>query len=335
MTTFSITDCSNDSQLQDFINQASDGDTIIFACSGTVTLTKPLIIKRKGLTTLGLTLDSNGEAVVLDGGKQMGVLLVEDMQLALKGLTLANGKAEHGGGLFNTGGEVTMSHCTFSGNIASNSGGGLYNKKGKVTVSHCTFSGNSAKHGGGLLNEGTAIITNCTFSGNDASAWAGGLYNNFGEMTVSFSTFVNNTASVAGGWAGIGSFSMSATIVANNTARYSSSQNGSGQITSLGFNLESGTDCGFTTLPTDQQNTDPKFDPKGMQSHGGPTQTFALQAGSPARGAVTDATLCPDTDQRGWLRPEGLTSCDIGAYQSSYLAPPPPLPLSARTQARP
>ena len=82
-----------------------------------------------------------------------------------------------------------------------------------------------------------------TFSGNSALAWGGGLYNNFGKVTVSFSTFVKNTASVGGGWSTIGSLSVSATIVANNTARYSKSQNGSGKMTSLGFNLESGTDC--------------------------------------------------------------------------------------------
>src|SRR6266849_8071338 len=33
VTTFNVTDCSNDSQLQDFINHATDGDTITFACS--------------------------------------------------------------------------------------------------------------------------------------------------------------------------------------------------------------------------------------------------------------------------------------------------------------
>ena len=64
MATFTITDCSSDSQLQDFITQASDGDTIIFACSGTVTLTRQLLIKRKGSTTLGLTLDGELDGVI-------------------------------------------------------------------------------------------------------------------------------------------------------------------------------------------------------------------------------------------------------------------------------
>ena len=190
-----------------------------------------------------------------------------------------------------------------------------------MTISDCTFSDNSAKHGIGLFNEGGEVtVSLSTFSGNSALAWGGGLYNNFGKVTVSFSTFVKNTASVGGGWSTIGSLSVSATIVANNTARYSKSQNGSVKMTSLGFNLESGTDCDFTTMPTDQQNTNPTLDPAGLQNNGGPTHTIALQSGSRAIGTIPDES-CPSHDQRGYLRPAGLSSCDIGAYHSSYSQP--------------
>lgn len=68
MTTFTVTDCSTDSQLQDAISHATDGDTITFACSGTITLTSTLTIKRKGQTAGNLTLDGSGESVILDGG---------------------------------------------------------------------------------------------------------------------------------------------------------------------------------------------------------------------------------------------------------------------------
>ena len=302
MTTFTVTDCSTDSQLQDFVNHAIDRDTITFACSGTITLTSMLTIKRKGQTAGTLTLDGSGESVILDGNNIVRVLWIDGMHLILKGLTLANGKTDE-------------------------SGGGLFvSQSSEVTIDNCTFSGNEAHHGGGLFNDGGKVtMTNSTIAGNTASAWGGGFYNNFGgEATISFCTFVNNTATVAGGLTtGYPPLRITATIVANNTAGFSKQQNGGGKMKSLGFNLESGTDCDFTPMQTDQHNLDPTLDPTGLQNNGGITQTIALQAGSPAIGAIP-VQMCPLIDQRGYVRPAGLSFCDIGAYQSSYLAPSAP-----------
>ncbi len=63
------------------------------------------------------------------------------------------------------------------------------------------------------------------------------------------------------------------------------------------------------------------LDPLGLQSNGGPTQTIALTATSPAVNAGK-ATVCAATglgnvnslDQRGTSRPQG-SGCDIGAYE--------------------
>jgi hypothetical protein len=236
------------------------------------------------------------------------------MHLTLKGLTLANGKTDE-------------------------SGGGLFiSRSGEVTIDNTLLCGNTARHGGGLFNDGGKVtMTNCTIAGNTASAWGGGLYNNFGgEATISFSTFVNNTATVAGGLTtGYPPLRITATIVANNTAQLSKRQNGGGKMTSLGFNLESGSDCDFTPMPTDQHNLDPSLDPSGLQNNGGSTQTIALQVGSPAIGVIP-IQMCPPIDQRGYLCPAGLSFCDIGAYQSSYLAPPAsPSLIQAGTQTPP
>jgi hypothetical protein len=58
-----------------------------------------------------------------------------------------------------------------------------------------------------------------------------------------------------------------------------------------------------------------------LANNGGSTLTFAVLAGSPAIDAGDDSS-CPSTDQRGATRPQGL-HCDIGAYESSFSAPPP------------
>lgn len=51
--------------------------------------------------------------------------------------------------------------------------------------------------------------------------------------------------------------------------------------------------------------------------NGGPTETRAIAAGSPAVN-TGDATACPATDQRGFLRNDG--ACDIGAYEDGASA---------------
>jgi len=57
--------------------------------------------------------------------------------------------------------------------------------------------------------------------------------------------------------------------------------------------------------------TDPLLGP--LADNGGPQQTMALGAGSPAINAG-NSTACPATDQRGIGRPQG-SGCDIGAYE--------------------
>ena len=50
-----------------------------------------------------------------------------------------------------------------------------------------------------------------------------------------------------------------------------------------------------------------------LADHGGPTPTHALLPGSPALDAA-DNQSCPETDQRGTIRPQAM-ACDMGAYE--------------------
>jgi hypothetical protein len=90
-------------------------------------------------------------------------------------------------------------------------------------------------------------------------------------------------------------------------------------ISDGGFNLESGTSCGFTAAGS-QSDVDPMLGP--LQDNGGSTLTHALLAGSLAidAGAGTDVQKSPvTTDQRGIARPQGPAS-DIGAYELQQAA---------------
>jgi len=250
----------------------------------------------------------------------------------------------NGGGLANNGGSVSITNSIFTGNSVPSSGftsgnggaissngsltindstftsnlgyfGTVYNK-GNVSITSSTFASNRMGFGGGLYNEGnsTASITNSTFA-NNIVGYGGGLENNDnGTMTITNSTIAYNSGYQGGGIDNgyRGTLSIGGSIVANNFGGNCSLLKA---IISTGYNLESATNCGFMATG-ELQNTDPKLDSHGLQSNGGPTQTIALQQGSPAIDWV--ASGCPSTDQRGMTRPDDPSeaNCDIGAYES-------------------
>jgi hypothetical protein len=289
-TAITVSTC-DESHLDAAISQANSdnaGDTITFSCSGDITLTSTLTISGS------MTLDGRGQSVTLDGQHQRRVMFVNSgVTLTLKVLTIANGSNPNG------------------------FGGGLENF-GTVSISNSTFATNSAGFGGGLDNEnfGTVSISNSTFATNSApNLDGGGLFNDGGTVSISNSTFATNSAGEGGGLFNESTASIGGSIVANNTGGNCFLQFG-GVITSTGYNLESGTDCGLTSTG-DLQNTDPKLGP--LASNGGPTQTMALLKGSPAIDYIPlTSSLCPATDQRGHKRPDNPHegACDIGAYES-------------------
>ncbi len=100
-------------------------------------------------------------------------------------------------------------------------------------------------------------------------------------------------------------------------------------LTSLGYNLTDSPDtCSFTA--TGDKIVPPSSVGLGpLANNGGPTETRALLAGSPAidggnPGGCTDPSGAPlTTDQRGEPRPAGA-HCDIGAFEFQPSKPSPP-----------
>ena len=85
--------------------------------------------------------------------------------------------------------------------------------------------------------------------------------------------------------------------------------------TSEGYNIESpGNTCGFDQTGDQASVPDPMLGP--LQNNGGPTETHALEQGSPAINQIPQADCGVTTDQRGEPRPEtGGTLCDVGAFE--------------------
>ena len=116
----------------------------------------------------------------------------------ISGLTITGGKTtgQHGGGVYNNGGMLTLYNVTISGNSANTGGGGLGSEGGTTTLTNCTVSGNTGvSNGGGVVGYGgTMYLTNCTLFGNTATggfAYGGGMWAN-GTTTLTDCTVSGN-----------------------------------------------------------------------------------------------------------------------------------------------
>ncbi len=240
------------------------------------------------LVISGSTIRSNdsfyyGSGIWSDGGA-----------LTLTDSTVSDNNA-HGyrtGGIVSTGGHATLTNSTVNGNVSHNQGaGGILNWAATSTLINSTVSGNTGSgYGGGISNvySGTVTLTNSTVSGNgDTSAPGGGILNDSGTTTL------RNT------------------IVAND-----SPADCFGAIATLGHNLASDASCALGGTG-DMNSTNPLLGP--LANNGGPTETHALQPGSPAIDAGDNAG-CPIDDQRGVARPYN-SICDIGAYEYTGVIP--------------
>jgi hypothetical protein len=238
-----------------------------------------------------------------------------------------------GGGLSVAGGTVTVNRTTLSGNTTIGPGGGIHLVNGAVTVNSSTIAGNTASgpygEGGAIdMDGGTVTINTSTLAGNHADDKGGAIFN-LGTLTVNSSTIAGNTASqIVGGianadpwswaWWISGTLNLGNTILAGNTDG-AGVPDLYGSLASSGYNLVGDGDTGDGFAASDLVGSgdtliDPTLGP--LQDNGGPTQTMALLAGSPALNAGDPGQLGM-ADQRGVLRRGGV---NIGAYQASASA---------------
>jgi hypothetical protein len=260
---------------------------------------------------------------------------------------------EFDGGGVSSGGMLTMSRTTVSGNSAPDRGGGMFVKA--ATIASSEISNNSADYGGGVGHDGALTITgstisgnqghtgagigheigysanvsltNCTLSGNVAESAGGGIFNQ-GSLTISHCTIADNAANEFGG-GGIGSSgggTLTHSIVARNLGPGGARSDISGLgVFALTFSLIGDhTDAmlannGGNQIGTAASPINPLLVP--LTSNGGPAKTHALLPGSPAINAGSPTAVAgiagiPQFDERGqpFERVAG-GRIDIGAYE--------------------
>ena len=200
----------------------------------------------------------------------------------------------------NAAGVLTLTGSAVTANTAAGDAGGISNAGGTVAATNSTISGNTAGGsgvGGGITSSGTLTLTNCTVSANTASS-GGGVNIAGGVATLTNTIVAGNTK--GGGPSDIGG------LVAGGSSNNLTGTGGSGGLIDQATDPAHHNRVGVATPGLDI-----------LKGNGGPTQSVALLATSPAIAAgdhaVCAAASVGGVDQRGLPRPAAV--CAIGAFE--------------------
>ena len=239
--------------LREAIARASAGDLITFTAA---VARKTIILHGSQLEIYrGITIDASavGRVCISGDGRSLvfyvnggsGAVPVSMICLEITGGSGTNGggianygtltvtdslirgcSAGYGAGIYNGGGNLTLSGTTLTENNSGNQGGGLYNS-GTLTMTACGIFRNGAYSGAGIYHysgtadltgsvmyenssvyngggiyagSGTVILTNCTVAANEAGEFysGGGIYSSARNVFLYNSLVIQNTAGASG-----------------------------------------------------------------------------------------------------------------------------------------
>jgi hypothetical protein len=284
----------------------------------------PLILK--GVTIRGGNPMFNNQFT--SASCQGGGILAYAGSLHLSRVVVRDNSASCGGGGIFTTRSLNVERSTIEDNSAGSVGGGGAGIKafGDLTLKRSTVSGNTTgDNGGGLLfssapTHHTLTAVNSTIAGNGAHASGGGIMfagnvtAHLSSVTIAYNE-ANQSNYVGVGGGGIKIFSGGPVVTLTNSLVALNSVHAgdqgpdcNGAVNGAGTNLLSDqSDCTITggalILASDPMIV-------SLARNGGPTQTIALESGSPAIGQASNAS--PAVDQRGVDRD---ANPDNGAYE--------------------
>ena len=223
-------------------------------------------------------------------------------------------------GYTGTNGGVSLTNSTVSGNLSESNGGGIYVSDGDLLLTNSTVSGNSIRlsgSGAGIRSsDSTVLLVSSTVTANitSQSTGAGIVFSGYNSdealLTVQNSILAGNTSQVRTGSPG-----------------YASDLQILGSATNdpiVEYSLIGSTTRSRVTEATGTGNIlDQPALLTQLGDYGGATQTHALQAGSPAIDAGSNALAVDESgnlltsDQRGERRISG--TIDMGAIELGTL----------------
>ncbi|MEM7028185.1 MAG: choice-of-anchor Q domain-containing protein [Chloroflexota bacterium] len=208
------------------------------------TINSSITIKGPGFAHLTIQLNS---------GIYHRVFTIESTAV-ISGVTISNGHAEQGSGIFN-GGNLTLNSVVISNNTTigdRGQGGGIYNQ-GTLSINNSTIGGNTASgtrgangvdgspavnhgesgtqaNGGGIYNAGTLILNNSTVRDNLALGGSGGHAGDgiIGDDPDPIIRFSGGNGGNGGGSFGGGIYNVGTVTLSNSTISGNRTQSGSG-----------------------------------------------------------------------------------------------------------
>jgi hypothetical protein len=328
-------ECARDCTLREAIALGSGQGTFIMVPAGVYKLTLGELVLRNNTTIVGAGLSSSSAAgartTIIDAqGRSRVVNVPANSATIVAGVTLTGGRAADGAGaLVGNNGGLQLVNAVIDGNVATGRGGGAHAPAGTIILTASTVSNNRAAAGGGIALDTQAVLSSfaSTISGNTASGSGGGV-TSLGSMALQNVTIADNTAASGGGvfiepGGNSGGDSVNNTIIGVNAG--GSCGGAFGTEPHFGWTGNIGSDATCNFLAGEGRNSlNPQLG--ALRNNRGPTDTMALQSGSPAINAG-DTNRCFGRDQRG---AEAVGVCDIGAFEFGGQVPetelPPPVP---------
>ncbi len=171
---------NNSENIQASIDNASDGDTVIFDGYYLINAT---VNVGKQLNFVGIN------DATIDGNNSVQLFNVSASGVTFKDITFKNANATgRGGAIF---GSCKAMNCSFINNYADDGGGAVSG----VSCVNCSFVGNSAGSYGGAVYGYSCV--NCSFVGNSAGSGGAVYFSNLGSVINC--SFVGHTAKYCGG----------------------------------------------------------------------------------------------------------------------------------------